>query len=105
MDNADRLMMTLVLQYQQLAMMAMGKLARPGEGVRIDLDEAAYFIDVLAMLEEKTRGHLGDELARLLSTAVTDLRLNFVDERRRQSAGPAPAEDAGDGAAPAESAP
>lgn len=85
MDKNDQLLVTLVMQYQQMAMMSLGKLARPGEGVRVDLDEATFFIDVLAMLEEKTQGRVPDEVARLMKSAVTDLRLNFVDERKRQT--------------------
>jgi len=92
MDKNDHLMYALVMQYQQMAMMALGKLARPGEGSRVDLDEASFFIDVLAMLEEKTHGRVPDDLARLMKSAVTDLRLNFVDETQRQAA-PSPSQD------------
>lgn len=107
MDKNDQLMFSLVLQYQQLAMMALGKIARPGEGVRRDLDEAAFFIDILAMLEEKTQGNLHEDLARLLKTTLSDLRLNFVDEKRRPvETPPAGAGTTADepGADPAESA-
>ncbi|MDP2361215.1 MAG: DUF1844 domain-containing protein [bacterium] len=86
MDKNDQLLFSLILQYQQLAMMALGKVARPGDGMRTDLEEAAYFIDVLAMLEDKTRDRLPDELVRMLTSAVTDLRLNFVDEKARLDA-------------------
>lgn len=98
MDKNDQLLYALVMQYQQLAMMALGKLARPGEGMRADLDEASFFIDVLAMLEEKTQGRVPDELARLMKSAVTDLRLNFVDEKGRHGAANAKADDASSGA-------
>jgi hypothetical protein len=92
MDKNDQLMFSLILQYQQLAMMALGKIGRPGEGVRRDLDEAAFLIDILGMLEVKTAGNLPEELARLLKTTLSDLRLNYVDEKSRPEPAAAPGE-------------
>lgn len=89
MDKHDQLIFTLVLQYQQLAMMALGKLSRPGEGMRRDLQEASYCIDMLEAVQVKLEGRLPDELARLLKTTLTDLRLNFVEESRKGEAAPA----------------
>jgi hypothetical protein len=86
MDKNDQLFAGLVMQYQQLAMMALGKLARPEGGTRCDLGEASLFIDILAMLEAKTRGNLDEDIKRLLATALSDLRLNYVDEARREEA-------------------
>lgn len=39
---------------------------------------AQALIDTLAMLEEKTRGHLDADEARLLTEALTGLRFRFV---------------------------
>jgi hypothetical protein len=39
-----------------------------------------------------------DELARLMKSAVTDLRLNFVDEKGRHGAANAKTDDASSGA-------
>jgi hypothetical protein len=99
MDKHDQLIFTLVLQYQQLAMMALGKLARPGEGMRRDLQEASYCIDMLEAVEVKLEGRLPEELARLLKSTLTDLRLNFVDESHKSvdepaTVAPAPEADA-----------
>jgi len=96
MHKHDQMLATLVLQYQQLAMMALGKLARPGEGMRRDLAEAAYCIDMLEAVQARTEGRLPEEIARLLATTLTDLRLNFVDESRKagEGAADAPAADA-----------
>ncbi len=93
MDKHDQLIFTLVLQYQQVAMMALGKLARPGEGMRRDLQEASYCIDLLEALDVKLKDRLPEELARLLNHTLTDLRLNFVDESRKpDEAAAAPAD-------------
>jgi hypothetical protein len=63
------------------ALVHMGKLQNPltGETDR-DLTWAKYFIDLLGLLETKTRGNLTDEESRLLATSLSTLRLTFVKE-------------------------
>jgi hypothetical protein len=39
---------------------------------------AKQHIDLLIVLEEKTRGNLSDEEKNLLTSVIQDLRLNFV---------------------------
>ncbi|MFN8547973.1 MAG: DUF1844 domain-containing protein [Candidatus Eisenbacteria bacterium] len=92
-----------VLQQQQWTMIQLGKMVNPitGEASR-DLDAARMSIDLLGMLQEKTKGNLDSGEERLLSSVLTTLRLNYVEEAAR----PAPtggqaegAEGAADGAA------
>jgi hypothetical protein len=81
---ASDLFAVLVLQYQMTAMIALGKLVNPvTKKVERRLDEARHFIDMLGMLEEKTRGNLTREEADLLRKILTELRLNYVDEARK----------------------
>ncbi|MDW8343605.1 MAG: DUF1844 domain-containing protein [Verrucomicrobiae bacterium] len=73
----------LVSLFQTQAMMALGKLANPVTGkAERNLDAARVFIDTLEMLERKTAGNLNAEELRLLRTALTDLRLMYVEEAR-----------------------
>jgi hypothetical protein len=43
-----------------------------------NLDLARHFIDMLAMLQDKTRGNLSLEEQRLLNNSITELRFRFV---------------------------
>ena len=43
-----------------------------------DLALAKQTIDILGMLQEKTRGNLSDEEARFLQNLLLDLRLRYV---------------------------
>ena len=43
-----------------------------------DLDQAKYTIDLLALLEEKTKGNLTAQEAQLLQSLLYDLRMRFV---------------------------
>ena len=61
------------------AIMGLGAVPdQSGKGVMIDLEGAKFAIDLLAVLEEKTRGNLEEEEATELSTVVSELRARFV---------------------------
>ncbi len=45
----------------------------------VDLQAASQMIDILALLEEKTRGNLTAEERQLLETILYELRLRFVE--------------------------
>jgi hypothetical protein len=50
-----------------------------------DLEAAGQLIDILAMLEEKTRGNLTAEERQLLDQVLFELRMRFVEARKAQS--------------------
>ena len=51
----------------------------------LDLPAAKQIIDILGMLEEKTRGNLDDAEQRLVQSLLYDLRVAFVDAQKRGS--------------------
>jgi hypothetical protein len=64
-------MMTQVLFY-------LGDLAPRGQQPVVDLDMAKHNIDLLGMLEEKTRGNLTPEEQSLLDTTLYEVRMRYV---------------------------
>jgi hypothetical protein len=70
----------MVMQQSSMAMMLMGKTPHPetGQVVR-DLEAAKFFIDLLEMLEFKTKGNLSPEEAALLKQGLMSLRMAFVE--------------------------
>jgi len=61
---------------------------RADERPKPDLRLARHTIDLMAMLEEKTRGNLTLDEKRLLENSLTELRFRFVqvlEESRKQS--------------------
>ena len=50
-----------------------------------DLEAAAQLIDLLAMLEEKTRGNLSAEERQLLDQVIFELRMRYVEAKKAQS--------------------
>jgi len=63
---------------QALAYMGAYPDPRTGQAV-VALDLARFHIDLLEVLELKTKGNLTDEESRLLSRALNELRLEYVD--------------------------
>lgn len=61
---------------------------KSGEEPEVNLPLARHSIDLLSMLEEKTRGNLTPEEHRLLENGVTELRFRYVqaaDEQKRKA--------------------
>lgn len=62
------------------AIMGLGAVQDPeGRGVVIDLDGARFAIDLLATIEEKTRGNLTDEEEKEIVTLLSELRSRWVE--------------------------
>ena len=58
---------------------ALGAVPHPATGKRtLDLDSGKFWIDVLAMLREKTSGNLHEKEQRLLDSLLADLRMQYV---------------------------
>ena len=61
------------------AMMNLGAIENPVmRKAEINLDEAKFPIDMLGMLEQKTKGNLSPEEAKLLEALLFDLRMQYV---------------------------
>jgi hypothetical protein len=61
------------------ALVAMGAGTEPGQKARIDILGARQSIDMLAVLQEKTKGNLSEKEQRLLQNALFDLRMMYVE--------------------------
>lgn len=62
------------------ALLYMGAIPDPSTGKAVlALDIAKYHIDLLSMLEEKTKGNLSEEESTTLSQTAHELRLEFVN--------------------------
>lgn len=75
---------TFCLSLASSAMIHLGLAPTPESGkTEKSLPLAKQSIDILVLLEEKTRGNLTAEEAKLLSAVLYDLRLRFVQESQQ----------------------
>jgi hypothetical protein len=70
---------TFVLGIIGSAYVHLGDAPPPDGGDQKDLDLARTDIDLLGLLQEKTKGNLTGDEERLLSQALTDLRMRYVE--------------------------
>lgn len=58
---------------------ALGAVPHPATGKKsLDLDTGKYWLDVLGMIRDKTKGNLHKEESRLLDGLLADLRMQYV---------------------------
>lgn len=70
---------TLVSSVATQAMMALGGFRDPdSDKVMVDLDLAKHHIDMLSIIEEKTKGNLTDQEKKLLDSALYEIRMQYV---------------------------
>ncbi len=74
----------LVLSFHAAAWQQMGKVASIMTGkIERDLNMAKHSIDMLGMLEEKTKGNLTEDEEKYLKHALYELRMNYLDEMKK----------------------
>jgi Domain of unknown function (DUF1844) len=75
-----------VLSLASTAAIHFGDLPDPstGQPVPANLDGAAQMIEILALLEQKTRGNLTAEERQVLEQVLYELRMRFVDAQAHQ---------------------
>ncbi len=72
---------TFVISLHSSALVALGKIADPTTDARVrNIPAAKQTIDILAILEEKTRGNLTNEEFNLIKNFLHDLRILYVKE-------------------------
>lgn len=73
------------------ALAGLGLLAGPGgERIEPNLEAAKFFIDLLQVLEEKTRGNLSAEEKKLLDETLYSMRMRYVTMASAAAGGPPP---------------
>lgn len=86
-DTLDMQFYQLILSLQAGAMQQMGKIASPVSGqVERNLDMARSTIDILEMIDRKTKGNLNSDEKQMLEHILYELRLNFIDEQEKDRA-------------------
>jgi hypothetical protein len=69
----------LVQQLYLSALMQMGAATPEGQRPRVDIIGARQSIDLLGILEEKTKGNLTDTEERMLESILFELRMTFLE--------------------------
>jgi hypothetical protein len=78
---------TFVLSLVTTAAVHFGDIAPPGSDTRLEpnLPGAAQMIEILGMLQQKTKGNLAPEEQQFLEQALFELRMRFVEASKGAS--------------------
>lgn len=81
-----------VLSLAHTAAVHFGDVPDPGSGTKaeVNLPAAQQMIDILALIEAKTRGNLTTEERQLLEQVLFELRLHYVEVQNASSRAAAP---------------
>lgn len=75
---------TFLMSLSTQALMCLGEIPNPVTGnTETDLMAVRELIDIISMLQEKTRGNLDAAEARLFEKILFDLRMHFVEKARK----------------------
>jgi hypothetical protein len=87
--EASMRFVALVQMFATSALQQMGKLANPlTQKAEKNMDGARAMIDLLEMLQAKTRGNLTREEENLLKTTLASLQLTYVEELETEKSTP-----------------
>lgn len=76
---------TFIISLSTQALMHLGEIADPMSGkAETDLPGAKQMIDILSLLQEKTRGNLSPGEQQLVEDVLYDLRMRYVDAVKRK---------------------
>ncbi len=71
--------LSLIMSLASNAASSLGMMPHPVTGESgVDLKTAKHWIDVLGMLEQKTRGNLDEQEAQVIESLLADLRMQYV---------------------------
>lgn len=75
---------TYVLSYYSQGLVLLGEVPHPHTNKHEeDLEGAQHMVDILAMLQEKTKGNLTKEENQLLDSVLYELRMRFMAKTKR----------------------
>ena len=86
LSNKEQLFMYLVRTFQSSAWIALGKMENPmTDKTEVNIEQASYYVKLLEMIQKKTKGNLTDFEEQMLINTVSELKLNLIDENKRDS--------------------
>lgn len=85
MDEHDVVFQQLIFSLQMQGMIGLGKIVNPlTQKVERNLIVAQSTIETLDAIRAKTRGNLTEEEQEFLDRTISDLKLNYVDEVKKE---------------------
>ena len=89
LKKEDQLFIHLVNTFVQSAWISLCKVKNPvSDELERNLDQASYYIDLLDMLQTKMKGNLSEWEEQYILHSLSELKLNFIDEKKKKESEP-----------------
>ena len=83
MEKNDQLLLQLIYMFHTSAMQGLGKVADPTGQINRNLEYVNQTIDLMEMLLVKTKGNISEEIEKMITQMISELKLNYVDEKSK----------------------
>ena len=83
MEKNDQIFLQLIYMFHTSAMQGLGKVADPTGQINRNLEYVNQTIDLMEMLLVKTQGNISEEIEKMLTQMISELKLNYVDEKSK----------------------
>lgn len=85
-EKSQILFTQLISSLHGAALMQLGKMKNPVTGtVDRNIEQAEKTIEMLDLLKEKTKGNLNAEEESLITSVISQVKMNFVEEKSKGS--------------------
>ncbi len=79
----------MIQSFVTSAWIQLGKQKSPiTDKIEVNLDEARFTIDMIEMIKEKTEGNLNEKEMQIISSSLSELKMNFIDLKMKQDSHP-----------------
>tara|TARA_B100001250_G_scaffold229644_1_gene197124 strand:- start:246 stop:545 length:300 start_codon:yes stop_codon:yes gene_type:complete len=86
LSKKEQLFMYLIRTFQSSSWIALGKMENPmTDKTSVNIEQASFYINLLEMVQEKTKNNLTDYEEQMLINTVSELKLNLIDENKKSS--------------------
>ena len=85
MEKNDQIFLQLIYMFHTSAMQGLGKVADPTGQINRNLEYVNQTIDLMEMLLVKTKGNISEEIEKMLTQMISELKLNYVDEKSKSA--------------------
>ena len=83
MEKNDQLLLQLIYMFHTSAMQGLGKVADPTGQINRNLEYVSQTINLMAMLLVKTKGNISEDIEKMITQMISELKLNYVDEKSK----------------------
>ena len=98
LKKEERLFLYLVNTFKTSAMVALGKMKNPMTNeLQINLKQASYYVDLLNMLQSKTKGNMSQYEEQMLINTVSELKMEIIKQKPLQNVDDQKSENLTDG--------